>query len=123
MLIIFDETPVLLTKASAIIPSSQVEVEYVVASSDEDIYFLNANMRQNLKTDKETMFHTTLQKIFSVLNCKTRMEKVHGPLSSLANPYQVFIHIRTGHGPVQLFNEHTKLTLKLRCDGVCQKIW
>ncbi len=61
-----------------------MEVEYVVATSDEEIYFLNANMRQDLKTDKESMFHTTLQKVFSVLNCKTRMEKVHGPLGSLA---------------------------------------
>ena len=30
------------------------------------------------------MTHTTLQKIFSVLNCKARMEKVSGPLSCLS---------------------------------------
>ena len=40
-------------------------------------------MRQDFATDKETMFHTALQRIFSVLNCKNRMEKIHGPLSNI----------------------------------------
>ena len=30
---------------------------------------------------QETMTHTTLQKVFSVLNCKARMEKIKGQLS------------------------------------------
>ena len=32
---------------------------------------------------QETMTHTTLQRIFSVLNCKLRMEKIMGTLSNL----------------------------------------
>ena len=61
--------------------SHQVEFEYIVATSDTDLYFLATNYRQDLKTDKEAMSHTCLQKIFSVLTCKQRMEKVSGPLS------------------------------------------
>ena len=63
--------------------ATQVEVEYVVASSDDEIYFLNANLRQDFASDKETMFHTALQRIFSIMNCKNRMEKIHGPLSNM----------------------------------------
>lgn len=62
---------------------TQVEVEYVVATSDEDLYFLAANQRQDLTSDKETMSHTTLQRIFSVINCKARMERTHGEMSNL----------------------------------------
>ncbi|CAL1145050.1 unnamed protein product [Cladocopium goreaui] len=61
-----------------------VTFEYVVATSDADIYFLSANQRQDIMSDKETMCHTALQKIFSVLACKARMEKISGPQSNLA---------------------------------------
>ncbi|CAL1165790.1 unnamed protein product [Cladocopium goreaui] len=60
-----------------------VNCEYVIASSDDEIYFLSANVRQSLKADQETMTHTCLQKIFSVLNYKARLEKITGPLSVL----------------------------------------
>ena len=62
----------------------QVTFEYVVATSDADIYFLSANQRQDIMSDKETMCHTALQKIFSVLACEARMEKISGPQSNLA---------------------------------------
>ncbi|CAL1154396.1 unnamed protein product [Cladocopium goreaui] len=61
-----------------------VNVEYVIANSDEQIYFLNTNLRQDLVAKKDALTHTTLQKIFSVLNCKSRMEKISGPLSCLS---------------------------------------
>ena len=64
---------------------AQVEFEYVIATSDDELYFQNANMRQNLGADKEAMFLTALQKTFSVLACKSRMEKVHGSLSNLVH--------------------------------------
>ena len=55
----------------------------MVATSDEELYFLAANQRQDLTSDKETMSHTTLQRIFSVINCKSRMERTHGEMSTL----------------------------------------
>lgn len=33
--------------------------------------------------NQETMTHSTLQRIFSVLNCKSRMERLSGPMSIL----------------------------------------
>lgn len=57
-------------------------MEYKTATADDDIYFMAANFRQNLVSDKENMGLTTLQKIFSVLNCKSRMEKTRGELSA-----------------------------------------
>ena len=62
--------------------SSQVEMEYVVATSDNDLYFMNQNIRQDLALDKESLFLTALQKTFSVLSAKGRMEKVHGAMSN-----------------------------------------
>lgn len=64
-------------------PPPQVEFEYVVATNDQELYFMSMNLRQDLKSDCETMVHTALQKVISVLNCKTRMERVSGPLSNL----------------------------------------
>lgn len=59
-----------------------VEFEYVIATSDDDLYFMNQNMRQDLGTDKESLFLTALQKTFSILAAKGRMEKVHGSMST-----------------------------------------
>ena len=58
-----------------------MEFEYVIATNDSDLYFLAANLRQDLLAD-QAMCHTTLQKIVSVLACKARMEKISGPLSN-----------------------------------------
>lgn len=58
----------------------QVSVEYKTATADDDIYFMAANIRQNLISDKENLALTTLQKMFSVLNCKARMEKAKGEM-------------------------------------------
>lgn len=65
----------------------EVEFEYCVASSDQEIYFLTTNLRQSFAVDKETMYHTSLQRMFSVIACKSRMEKIHGPLSNTTNHY------------------------------------
>ena len=62
---------------------AQVEMEYFIATNDEDIYFMAMNLRQDLLADREAMVHTTLQKVISVLHCKQRMERVTGPLSPL----------------------------------------
>ena len=62
---------------------AQVEFEYVVATNDQELYFMAMNLRQDLKSDSETMVHTVLQKVISVLNCKNRMERISGPLSTL----------------------------------------
>ena len=43
-----------------------------------------------MKADSDAMFLTTLQKIFSVLNHKTRLEKIHGEMSNLAVYTQMF---------------------------------
>ena len=32
---------------------NKVNFEYVVANSDDDIYFLSANLRQSIKSDKD----------------------------------------------------------------------
>ena len=69
-------------------PRAEVEVEYVVATSDDDLYFMACNERCDKQADRETMVHTTLQRVFSVLACKQRMEKVKGPLSSLNAPWK-----------------------------------
>eukprot|EP00435_Cladocopium_sp_Y103_P053659 s1468_g17.t1 len=52
--------------ANLLASTGQVEFEYNVATSDTDLYFMATNYRQDLKTDKEAMAHTCLQKIFSV---------------------------------------------------------
>ena len=69
----------------------EVEFEYCVATSDQEIYFLNTNLRQSFAIDKETMNHTSLQRMFSVIACKTRMEKVHGQLSNMATFYDDYL--------------------------------
>ena len=63
---------------------TEVEFEYSIATSDSDIYFLAANLRQDIMSDRETMTHTCLQKLFSVIACKARLEKIHGALSNKA---------------------------------------
>ncbi|CAJ1361094.1 unnamed protein product, partial [Effrenium voratum] len=63
--------------------SRSVKVEYKICSNESELYFLAMNFRQNLRLDRDTMVFTTLQKMFSVLNCKTRLEKTHGPLGLL----------------------------------------
>lgn len=72
----------------------------MVATSDDELYFLAANMRQDLVADRETMTHTTLQKVFSVMNCKSRMERTCGELSasSYADYYLVMaVHKKINH--------------------------
>lgn len=76
---------------------AKVEVEYVVGSSDDDIYFMACNERADRKADAETMSHTTLQRVFSVLNCKNRMEKTQGEMSNWAHVLSLFLpHLRHG---------------------------
>ena len=41
------------------------------------------DLRQSVKADSDAMFLTTLQKVFSVLNHKTRLEKIQGEMSNL----------------------------------------
>jgi hypothetical protein len=74
--------------------AAQVEFEYVIATSDTDLYFLNQNIRQDLGLDKESLFLTALQKTFSVMAAKGRMEKVHGAMSnSFCNIYDDGFHL------------------------------
>jgi hypothetical protein len=74
--------------------AAQVEFEYVVATSDTELYFLNQNIRQDLGLDKESLFLTALQKTFSVMAAKGRMEKVHGAMSnSFCNIYDDGFHL------------------------------
>jgi hypothetical protein len=58
------------------------------------LYFLNQNIRQDLGLDKESLFLTALQKTFSVMAAKGRMEKVHGAMSnSFCNIYDDGFHV------------------------------
>ena len=54
---------------------------YKVASNDE-VWWLAMNNRQKKKKHGMTMTMTCLQKIFSVLNHKSRYERSHGEVSA-----------------------------------------
>ena len=104
---------------------AKVEFEYIVASSDDELYFHNANLRQNLAADKEAMFLTALQKTFSVLACKQRMEKTHGAMSNLTwNLFHYWIYGLSDGWIVSKTNEIRQAHFQphLRYCGVLQEV-
>ena len=59
-----------------------LNVSYIYkVASNEDVWWIAQNNRQTKKSHGVNMSLTCLQKIFSVLNHKSRYEKTHGEVS------------------------------------------
>lgn len=62
--------------------NNRLEVNFCYrVASGEEIFWLAHNERQSKKSDSYSMSLTTLQRIYSVLNFKSRHESLHGAIS------------------------------------------
>ena len=56
--------------------------EFRVLGSDDDVYFAAVNLREKLVTDYSTLAVSAYQRVFQVLNIKTRKEQVLGAMTA-----------------------------------------
>ena len=58
-------------------------MQYKIAQSEDDMYWLGLQLREDVVVAHAALRRTTLQKIFDVLAYKKKIEAVSGPLSAL----------------------------------------
>ncbi len=70
-------------------------MEYKIAQSEDDMYWLGLQLREDVVVAHAALRRTTLQKIFDVLAYKKKIEAVSGPLSALklSTKYQTNIKV------------------------------
>ena len=76
--------------------------EFRVLGSDDDIYFAAISQREKLVTDYSTLAVSAYQRIFQVMNIKTRKEEVLGPMTAakVAEEFNKHAHLADDSEPI-----------------------
>lgn len=76
--------------------------EFKVLGSADDIYFAAINQREKLVTDYSSLAVSAYQRVFQVLNVKTRKEEILGPLTAarLATEFNKHAHLAADSEPI-----------------------